>query len=276
MHEENEVESVTDIFDDIDAAKVDLDFQKVSSSIDGGVQDQSPDAAPIDSDPFDLAPLINKTRGKDFEMKDSETPIFPPKSSHKVLGDLHKSVGFSLLERLEETIKVGLALGLNMEGCENTLAALIANNGEHMDGILVAMGDFNEVREAGERFGSHFNERHADIFNTFISNASLIDVPLGGYKFTWTDKWGSKMSKLDRFLVSKSHYDSFPRITGFHDLVVDTWGIVEANGLVSFKKKLQHLKHVIRDWVATKRSVSSKLKKEHLSRLSPIDVLIDQ
>ncbi|GJY35374.1 hypothetical protein Tco_0420752 [Tanacetum coccineum] len=157
MHEENEVESVTNIFDDIDVAKVDLDFQKVSSSIDGDVQDQSPDAAPIDSDPFDLAPLINKTRGKDFEMKCSETPIFPPgftpssshnqhdgihdhnpiqsvgsESSHKVLGDLHKSVGFSLLERLEETIKVGLALGLNMEGCENTLAALIANNGEHM------------------------------------------------------------------------------------------------------------------------------------------------
>ncbi|GJX71226.1 reverse transcriptase domain, reverse transcriptase zinc-binding domain protein [Tanacetum coccineum] len=157
VHEENEVESVADIFDDIDAAKVDLDFQKVSSSIDGGVQDQSPDAAPINSDPFDLAPLINKTRGKDLEMKGSETSVFPPgstptlshnqhdglhdhnpyqsvgsESSHKVLGDLYKSVGFSLLERLKETIKVGLALGLNMEGCENTLAALIANNGERM------------------------------------------------------------------------------------------------------------------------------------------------
>ncbi|GJY35373.1 RNA-directed DNA polymerase, eukaryota, partial [Tanacetum coccineum] len=59
-----------------------------------------------------------------------------------------------------------------------SLATMIAT----WDGILVAMGDFNKVREAGERFGSHFNERHADIFNTFISNASLIDVPLGGYK----------------------------------------------------------------------------------------------
>ncbi|GJT85273.1 RNA-directed DNA polymerase, eukaryota [Tanacetum coccineum] len=66
---------------------------------------------------------------------------------------------------------------------------------------------------------------------------------------------------------------------GFHNLVVDTRnndGIVEANGLVSFKKKLQHLKRVIRDWIATKRSDSSKLKKEHLSHLSSIDVLIDQ
>ncbi|GKC99102.1 putative RNA-directed DNA polymerase, eukaryota, reverse transcriptase zinc-binding domain protein [Tanacetum coccineum] len=66
---------------------------------------------------------------------------------------------------------------------------------------------------------------------------------------------------------------------GFHNLVVDTRnndGIVEANGLVSFKKKLQHLKRVIRDWIATKRSDSSKLKKEHLSHLSSIDVLIDR
>ncbi|GJY20836.1 putative RNA-directed DNA polymerase, eukaryota, reverse transcriptase zinc-binding domain protein [Tanacetum coccineum] len=74
-------------------------------------------------------------------------------SSHTALGGFHKHVGFSILERLEETIK---------------------------DGILVAMGDFNEVREAGKRFGSHFNKRQADIFNTFISNASLVDVPLGG------------------------------------------------------------------------------------------------
>ncbi|GJX71225.1 putative RNA-directed DNA polymerase, eukaryota, reverse transcriptase zinc-binding domain protein [Tanacetum coccineum] len=97
-----------------------------------------------------------------------------------------------------------------------SLATMIAN----WDGILVAMGDFNEVQEAGERFGSHFNKRQADIFNTFISNASLIDV------LFWR------------------------KMEGFHNLVVDTWnndGIVEANGLVSFKKKLQHLKHVLID-----------------------------
>lgn len=56
------------------------------------------------------------------------------------------------------------------------------------DGILIALGDFNMVREEGERFGSNFNASHADIFNDFISNSSLIDVPLGGYKFTWSDK----------------------------------------------------------------------------------------
>ncbi|GJU22530.1 RNA-directed DNA polymerase, eukaryota [Tanacetum coccineum] len=92
----------------------------------------------------------------------------------------------------------------------SSLTNLIAN----WDGIWLRWVIFNMVREAGERFGSIFNERHAELFNAFILNASLIDVPLGGYKFTWTDKWGSKMSKLDRFLVSKSFYDTFPHITG--------------------------------------------------------------
>nr|GEX00272.1 reverse transcriptase domain-containing protein [Tanacetum cinerariifolium] len=167
------------------------------------------------------------------------------KCAYISLGDSHKKAGFSLLERLDETIKVGVALGLNMEGCESTLAALIDNNEDRKetelvhvdlwmirqvwgnshfdftsmcargvwipnnvrimwiavyapqalsckialwsalddlvtkwDGVLVATGDFNKVREAGERFGSSFNERQADVFNSFISNASLIDVPL--------------------------------------------------------------------------------------------------
>ncbi|GJS47367.1 RNA-directed DNA polymerase, eukaryota, reverse transcriptase zinc-binding domain protein [Tanacetum coccineum] len=74
--------------------------------------------------------------------------------------------------------------------------------------------DFNEVREAGERHGSNFNSRQDDIFNEFISNSSLIDIPLGGFNFTWTHKWGSKMSKLDRFLISDRFHEDFPNVTG--------------------------------------------------------------
>nr|GEY09596.1 hypothetical protein [Tanacetum cinerariifolium] len=91
----------------------------------------------------------------------------------------------------------------------NSLLSLTAS----WDGVVVMMGDFNEVRNAGERHGSNFNDRHAKIFNNFIDGASLIDVPLGGYNFTWMDKWGSKMSKLDRFLVSNNFHDSFPHAT---------------------------------------------------------------
>nr|GEY35891.1 RNA-directed DNA polymerase, eukaryota, reverse transcriptase zinc-binding domain protein [Tanacetum cinerariifolium] len=62
------------------------------------------------------------------------------------------------------------------------------------------------------------------------------------------------------------------------NLVVDTWnndGIVHANGLVAFKKKLQNLKLVIRAWVGLKRSESFALKKKHQEILSSIHVKID-
>ncbi|GJZ38058.1 putative RNA-directed DNA polymerase, eukaryota, reverse transcriptase zinc-binding domain protein, partial [Tanacetum coccineum] len=363
---------------------------------------------PTDSDPFGLNPLIMKAGGKDVKSSTSKTPSFPPgfspmendfvqnvqvnvcneagsDSIHNHSNDNSKKhFGFSMVDRLEETIKVGSALGFNMKGCESTLASLIAENGDfnetktsHVDlwalrqvwgnsnfgfasasareglwipknvrimwvvvyapqslsckialwsslasfisnwnGISVVMGDFNEVRFASERFGSIFNERQAEIFNSFIDNSSLLDIPLGGFNFTWTNKWGSKMSKLDRFLVSDCFLDVFPNATGvvlekgrpdhrpiflkesmvdygptpfrffhswlgmdgFHNLVTETWnndGIVEHNGLISFKKKLQNLKHVIRDWIASKRLESHKLKIEHQARLSAIDVNID-
>nr|GEU68392.1 hypothetical protein [Tanacetum cinerariifolium] len=306
-----------------------------------------------DSDPFELEPLINMKASKVVHESACRILLFFHLAfRHNVLmtihsnslGGSHKSVGFSLVERLEETIEVGLALGLNMEGCECTLAALITNNGDlkvlrqvwgnnhfdfastsargmtggivciwndlvfkkskilcnenyvdievnNWDVISVTMGDFNEVREAGERFGSFYNDRQADLFNNFISNASLIDVPLGGYKFTWTDKWGSKMNKIDRFLVSELFYETFPNISGvilekaisdhrpilIKDYVVDlNDGIVEANDLISFKKKPQNLKRVIREWVALQRSISLTLKKDHLRRLFSVDTKFDQ
>ncbi|GJV93110.1 RNA-directed DNA polymerase, eukaryota [Tanacetum coccineum] len=243
-------------------------YQDEEANVVGSNQQHSHQDA-LDSDPFGLEPLINKKFGKEDAPQNSVTPEFPPgfspspitdkfvnqpevqnfvqppvsESSHSSLGDTHKPIGFSMVERLEETIKIGTTLGLNMKGCENTLAALIANNGEetnmvhvdmwmlrqvwgnihfhfvfmssrgiwipndvrimwiavyapqslhdkialwssltnlinNWDGILIALGDFNMVREAGERFGSNFNERHAEIFNAFISNSFLIDVPL--------------------------------------------------------------------------------------------------
>ncbi|GJY31544.1 RNA-directed DNA polymerase, eukaryota, reverse transcriptase zinc-binding domain protein [Tanacetum coccineum] len=56
----------------------------------------------------------------------------------------------------------------------------LSNLAATWDGIIVMMGDFNEVREASERFGSGFNDRQATLFNDFINDASLFDIPLGG------------------------------------------------------------------------------------------------
>ncbi|GJS04563.1 hypothetical protein Tco_0321071 [Tanacetum coccineum] len=66
--------------------------------------------------------------------------------------------------------------------------------------------------KAGERYGSVFNDGQAELFNEIIIDASLIDIPLVVFNYTWTDKWRSKMSKLDRFLVLGCFYGIFPHI----------------------------------------------------------------
>ncbi|GJT68314.1 RNA-directed DNA polymerase, eukaryota [Tanacetum coccineum] len=84
---------------------------------------------------------------------------------------------------------------------------------DRWDGDCVIMGDFNKVRTEQERYGSVFNVQGANAFNSFISLASLIDLPLDGYAYTWAHKTANKMSKLDRFLVSKGLLASFPYLS---------------------------------------------------------------
>nr|GFB10170.1 hypothetical protein [Tanacetum cinerariifolium] len=250
---------------------------------------------PINSDPFGLVDLIEK-KGKILENKGTQLH----------LNFLQNDINIMFITvYAPQDMPSKLMLW-------DQLTRLISG----WNGHVVVLGDFNEVRIASERFGSVFNARQADNFNLFISNLNLIDVPLGGYKFTWTDKWASKMSKLDRYLISECMLDSFPNITGlilekgipdhrpillkesvadygptpfrfyhswlgmdgFQKLVADTWNSYdsgESDGIISFKKKLQNLKQVIRTWNITKRAEDNRLKKEHTTILSQVDVKID-
>ncbi|XP_024977092.1 uncharacterized protein LOC112514723 [Cynara cardunculus var. scolymus] len=67
--------------------------------------------------------------------------------------------------------------------------------------IWVTLGDFNAVRHPEERMGSFFDSKEALDFNNFISSSGLIDISFCGRRFTRFSKNGSKMSKLDRFLI---------------------------------------------------------------------------
>ncbi|GKA62486.1 hypothetical protein Tco_0762005 [Tanacetum coccineum] len=107
----------------------------------------------VNSESFDLERLILKSNHKDKAPPSSDTPPFPPSFSPKspisindgldvnvldqVVSESRHNVsnsqnysGFSMIARLEEMIKVGIALGFNMEGCENTPTSLIAENGD--------------------------------------------------------------------------------------------------------------------------------------------------
>ncbi|XP_071709068.1 uncharacterized protein [Rutidosis leptorrhynchoides] len=65
-------------------------------------------------------------------------------------------------------------------------------------------GDFNEVRNQHERLNCDFIEYMARLFNDFISNCCLIDIPLGGRNFTRVSDDGIKFSKIDHFLVNQN------------------------------------------------------------------------
>ncbi|PWA62538.1 RNA-directed DNA polymerase, eukaryota, Reverse transcriptase zinc-binding domain protein [Artemisia annua] len=75
---------------------------------------------------------------------------------------------------------------------------------QNHNGKIILFGDLNEVRCETERFCSSFSSSDAAIFNSFIQDVGLIDLPMGGRMFTWMNKSGSKLSKLDRFLISDS------------------------------------------------------------------------
>ncbi|GJX81979.1 putative RNA-directed DNA polymerase, eukaryota, reverse transcriptase zinc-binding domain protein [Tanacetum coccineum] len=81
----------------------------------------------------------------------------------------------------------------------------------------------NVVRHENERFGSIFSRLDADHFNAFIDSLGFIDLPIGGRLFTWMNKAETKLSKLDRFLITKDVLFSTPdiRITALDHLWSD-------------------------------------------------------
>ncbi|GJZ98269.1 RNA-directed DNA polymerase, eukaryota, reverse transcriptase zinc-binding domain protein [Tanacetum coccineum] len=93
----------------------------------------------------------------------------------------------------------------------------------HHNGSYIMFGDMNAVRNAQERFGTTLNSIEADHFNSFIDSTGLVDLPIGGRSFTWMNKAGTKLSKLDRFLISEDVTIRLPdvRITALDRLWSD-------------------------------------------------------
>ena len=58
------------------------------------------------------------------------------------------------------------------------------------------------VRRNEDRINSQVNIKEMTEFNGFINNMRLVEVPMGGMKFTRISDDGLKFSKLDRFLLN--------------------------------------------------------------------------
>ncbi|XP_028109238.1 uncharacterized protein LOC114307949 [Camellia sinensis] len=84
-------------------------------------------------------------------------------------------------------------------------------------------GDFNEIRNLGERKGCSVRSRGMREFNQFIESVEVSDLPMLGRKFTWCNALeGDKWSRIDRFLISLEWLGMFnySAVTGWAGYVI--------------------------------------------------------
>ncbi|GJW14814.1 RNA-directed DNA polymerase, eukaryota, reverse transcriptase zinc-binding domain protein [Tanacetum coccineum] len=157
-------------------------------------------------------------------------------------------------------------------------------------GEVVIMGDFNEVRYKLDRFGSVFNVQGANVFNSFITNAGLEEVPLGGSAFTWCHKSSSKMSKLDRFLVSENLIYSCSNINAITlerylsdhrpilllKLLLITVRLRLDIFITGMRWKLKFLKAKIREWNKSNMLSVKNVKAKYKEELEALEAIIDR
>nr|GEU73566.1 RNA-directed DNA polymerase, eukaryota [Tanacetum cinerariifolium] len=82
----------------------------------------------------------------------------------------------------------------------------------HHNDSFILFGELNVVRNNQERLGSIFSRLEVVYFNSFIDSTSLVDLLIGARLYTWMNKADTKLSKLDRFLISEDDLDAIPDI----------------------------------------------------------------
>nr|GEZ21229.1 RNA-directed DNA polymerase, eukaryota, reverse transcriptase zinc-binding domain protein [Tanacetum cinerariifolium] len=183
--------------------------------------------------------------------------------------------------------KIGDCYKINLYGPYDPLAKISLWNKvldfiqSHI-GKYVLFGDMNEVRSAHERYGSLFSRNEAEVFNLFIKNSGLIDLPMGGHSFTWINKTRMKISKLDRFLISEDVLSLLPDIlvTSLDRMWSDhTPILLHCNKVISESffliKKLKELKPKIKQWVVAKKRNEDTRKKDLMKDLRILDDKIE-
>lgn len=72
-------------------------------------------------------------------------------------------------------------------------------------------GDFNLMRYASDKNNDSFRQPEANLFNQWINNSALIELPLLDRKFTWSNKRDRPtLELLDRVFVNDSWDQIFP------------------------------------------------------------------
>ncbi|GJU38398.1 hypothetical protein Tco_1191355 [Tanacetum coccineum] len=121
-----------------------------------------------------------------------------------------------------------------------------------------------------------FCRQYADNFNSFIDNFVLIDLPLGGRLFTWMNKARTKLSKLDRFLISEEVAETLPDLLrdSFDEVIKMELPKLEEHNfgrkLLSYEK-FHLLKAKIKQWHSESKTSDHVTKHDKLQLLKSIE-----
>lgn len=107
----------------------------------------------------------------------------------------------------------------------------------------ILAGDFNLVRWLTDRSSSIRGFTLIELFNSFISDAGIVDVPLRNRAYTWSSHRPTPVfSRLDRVFLSHEWQNSYPIITlEAQDIVVSdhTLLLLTCKGLQQCKTRLR-------------------------------------
>ncbi|KAK3183275.1 hypothetical protein Dsin_030561 [Dipteronia sinensis] len=88
-----------------------------------------------------------------------------------------------------------------------------ARENQDQEGYCSKGGDFNSVLELSERIGEGNHTGSMMSFESFIYEIKVLDIPLSGMSFTWTNfKEHAVWARLDRFLLSPAILNWFPNL----------------------------------------------------------------
>ncbi|KAK3229949.1 hypothetical protein Dsin_001830 [Dipteronia sinensis] len=148
-------------------------------------------------------------------------------------------------------------------------------------------GDFNTVLRREERKGGLFNRSSVRNFHNFILQAQVIDIPLQGIQFTWSNnRVNGCWARLDRFLVSPIILSWYPNMVqvGFPRSIYDHsavtlgvrkayWGPRPFRFFNSWSESKELMANVRSTWIGTKLtgSLSHGLHYVHVSSLQFTD-----
>ncbi|KAK3213080.1 hypothetical protein Dsin_017786 [Dipteronia sinensis] len=134
-------------------------------------------------------------------------------------------------------------------------------------------GDFNMVLDPSEKKGESCNMVSIRNFNSFVLQSKVVDIPLSGITFTWSNNREKALwARLDRFLISSEillwflslSQNSLPRSLSDHNAIVigerkKDWGLSPFRFCNGWLKEKVLMHEALEGWKVCKVSGSTSV-----------------